>query len=145
MQWMSAVAGVTRYRDLIAWQVADGFKHEVLTLLVAGGLADRDRRYRDQLANASTAVSKDIAEGFLRYSPAAFARFLDYALGSLGEAEDRMDDGVACGYFTPGQCAEAKRYARRAAVAIVRLKQSQRRYLASHPHGTPQDGPSERD
>jgi four helix bundle protein len=120
------VAGIRRYRDLIAWQMANAFKSEVLSLVQNSALVQRDLRYRDQLVNASTAVTKDIAEGFLRCSPATFAAFLGYALGSLGEAEDRLEDGVLLGYFRREDCEAALRFGRRAAVAITRLKQSQR-------------------
>ena len=73
-------------------------------------------------------MSKDIAEGFLRFSPLVFAGFLDYALGSLVEAEARLEDGVELQYFAPGVSAEAARLARRCLTATVRLKQSQIRY-----------------
>jgi four helix bundle protein len=80
------------------------------------------------LVSAASAVSKDIAEGFLRHSAGDFARFLAFALGSLAEAEGRLEDGVELGYFPREHCAEAFRFARRAAVAMTRLKVSQQRY-----------------
>lgn len=119
---------VRRYKDLIVWQLADGFKREIFRIASASARAQRDGRYRDQLLSAGSAVSKDIAEGFLRHSAGDFARFLSFALGSLAEAEGRLEDGVELGYFPREDCAEAFRFARRAAVAITRLKVTQQRY-----------------
>ena len=121
--------GVRRYRDLIAWQLADGFKSEVFGLVRLSPKAQGDRPYRDQLISASSAVSKDIAEGFLRDSAGDFGRFLGFALGSLAEAEGRVADGVELRYFREEDCQEAFRFARRAAVAMTRLKISQHHYV----------------
>jgi four helix bundle protein len=117
--------GVHRYRDLIAWQLAEEFKREVLTIVNGSSLAKEDLRFRSQLLECSRAVSKDIAEGFLRFSPGYFISFLDYALGSLGEAERRLIDGVELKYFSELECQEARRFAKRCMVATIRLKQSQ--------------------
>ena len=118
---------VRHFRDLIAWQLADAFKNEVFRLVRQSPQAGKDLRYRDQLVNAASAVSKDVVEGFLRRSPADFRRFLDYALGSLAEAELRVEDGIGLGYFAAEDCQTALRYAKRCLVAMIRLKQSQLR------------------
>ncbi|MCC7008528.1 MAG: four helix bundle protein [Acidobacteria bacterium] len=135
--------GVRSYRDLIAWQLADEFKQEVINIVLASQAARQDVHYRTQLFNAATAVSKDVVEGFLRYSPAEFSRFLDYAIGSLGEAEGRLVDGIDLRFFDRQTCLPALRLARRCLVALVRLKQSQRQ--ATHPKPRPtrtRDAPS---
>ena len=41
----------------------------------------------------------NVAEGFRRYVPAEFSRFLGYALSSMEEAVRRVRDGVDRGYF----------------------------------------------
>jgi four helix bundle protein len=69
----------------------------------------------------------NIAEGFLRCSPGDFRRFLDYSLASLGETERRLKNGIARKFFEDSACAPAFRLAKRATMAIIRLKQSQRR------------------
>ena len=124
----SLMAGVRHWEELITWQLADQFKQEVDRIVSASGAASRNYRYRDQILSASSDVSKDIAEGFLRKSPLAFAVFLDYALGSLGEAEGRLKDGVQRRYFSAAVCEDAFRLARRCFTATIRLKQSQVRY-----------------
>lgn len=117
--------GVRHYRDLIAWQLAMAFAAEVTGLVRGSPGAERDREYRNQLLGAAESVASNVAEGFLRFSRAEFRRFLDYALGSLVEAETRLDHGVARKYFSQDDTAKANRLARRALTAMVRLKQSQ--------------------
>jgi four helix bundle protein len=121
---------VRRYQDLIAWQVAEGFKREVFRI-VQQAKQPLDVRYRSQLLDAASSVTANIVEGFLRYSPAEFARYSAISLGSLGEAEIRLRDGIRLNYFDESDCALAFRYARRCAVATVRLKRSQRRFPKS--------------
>jgi four helix bundle protein len=124
------VAGVRSYRDLIAWQLANQFNDQVTSIVRNAPTAWADVRYRAQLLESARAVSKDIAEGFLRFSPKQFARFLDYAVGSLAEAEERLIDGVALGYFDASNCAAALQLARRCLTAAIRLKKSQSRWIS---------------
>ena len=72
-------------------------------------------------------MSKDIVEGFKRFRPKVMMDFLDYALGSLHEAEERLRDGIELRYFRADECAEALRYAKRCRVATIRLKRSQKK------------------
>ena len=71
---------------------------------------------------------KHITEGFLRFSPRDFCRFLDYALGSLCEAEGWIQDGIEFGYFQEEQCRRAFWFGKRCFTATLRLKHSQARY-----------------
>jgi four helix bundle protein len=127
---------VRHYRELIAWQTAEEFKDEVFGLLRASEGAKSNRRYSDQLIDAAGSVAANIAEGFLRFSPADCCRFLDYGLASLGEAETRLADGVKLGYFTAEACQPALKLARRCLTACVRLKQSQKRYIRDRQNRT---------
>lgn len=115
---------IRHYRHLISWQLADRFSAEVQRLVHESPVAQSDQRYREQLLGAAEGVSANVAEGFLRFSRADFARFLSYALGSLGEAETRLQHGVRRRYFTDADTAAAQQLARRALTAIIRLKRS---------------------
>jgi four helix bundle protein len=57
------------------------------------GPASRDFKYRDQIRDAAASVCRNTAEGFDRFRPPEFVRFLDYAKGSLGEVQDELVDG----------------------------------------------------
>ena len=116
------------YRELIAWQLADQFKSEVFRLLKSSPDAWSNWKYRIQLLDAASSVPANLVEGFRRFSSGDFPRFIDYSLGSMGEAEQRLRDGIELGYFKEEDCAAAFRLARRCLTASVRLKQSQRRF-----------------
>jgi four helix bundle protein len=120
---------VSHYKELIAWQLAESFKIEVTRLVRSSHGASANIGFRDQLLNAASSITSNIVEGFLRFSPGHFRRFLDYSLASLGEAEGRLRDGILFGYFTETDCAEAFRLARRCLTACVRLKQGQRLFM----------------
>jgi four helix bundle protein len=131
------MAGVRDFKKLTTWQLAEEFKGEVLAIVRESEAASRDFKFRDQVENAACDVSKDVGEGFLRFRPLVFAHFLDYALGPLGEAESRLRDGIARGFFSAERCAAAFLLARRCFTAIVRLKQSQMRYAQENPPKKP--------
>jgi four helix bundle protein len=116
------------FEELIAWQLAEAFKEEVFRITQVHRGANWDLRLKSQLLDAASAVPSDIAEGFVRRSPLVFANFLDYAIGSLVEAERRLVDGSRLGLYAASTCDTARRLARRCLTATVRLKQSQIRY-----------------
>ncbi len=115
---------VGHYRELIAWQLADQFKIEVIRLVESSPAVSRSYKYRDQLLSAATSVAANLVEGFLRFSPGEFRKFIDYAVASLSEAEIRLKDGIALRYFNEAECELALQLARRCLTASIRLKQS---------------------
>jgi four helix bundle protein len=123
-----SVRGVRKVEEFAAWQLADAFKSEVFALLKGSREAMRDRRFRYQLKDSASGPPKHITEGFLRFSPREFCRFLDYALGSLREAEGWIQDGIEFGYFQEEQCRRAFGFGERCFTATLRLKHSQERY-----------------
>jgi four helix bundle protein len=101
------VMPVRHFNQFYAWQLADAFKCEVYRIVRASKEAMRDFKFRDQILESARAVSKDIAEGFLRKKPRSFANYLEYALGSLVEAERRLIDGAQLGYYHVEDCQSA--------------------------------------
>src|SRR6266849_5390728 len=85
--------GVRDFRDLVCWQLSYELKCEVCAF-TAIGLASRDFKYRDQIHDSSASAPRNIAEGFGRYRPREFARFLEFARASL-------IDGRDSGYLSP--------------------------------------------
>ena len=90
--------GVERFEDLIVWQLADELRREVFAFTEAGRPAN-DFKYRDQIRDASSSAARNVAEGFGRFRPAEFARFLEFARGSLSETQDGLIDGRERGYI----------------------------------------------
>ena len=62
--------------------------------------ARRSVRFCEQINDAALDAASDISEGFARYYPAEFARFLDYALSSLAEVRRRAEAGYRRGLFS---------------------------------------------
>jgi four helix bundle protein len=91
--------GVRSFRDLRAWQTCRAFKLAVYRLVQTGRLAD-DRHLREQLRESAASATSQIAEGFGRFSPADFGRFLAMTKASLMEAQNHLQDAVDRGYIT---------------------------------------------
>jgi four helix bundle protein len=81
--------GVRRYEDLDAWQIADELKREVCALTESGP-ASKDFRFRDQIRDSAASNTQNIAEGFGRFRPADFARFMEFAVSSAMETKDSL-------------------------------------------------------
>jgi four helix bundle protein len=118
--------GVRRYEDLEAWQLAYELKREVYAL-TATGPASRDLRFREQIRESAASSTKNIAEGFGRFSPGDNARFVEISVSSTMETKDSLKDGVDRGHFTPARVARAQELAERSIQCstkyIVYLKQ----------------------
>ena len=80
------------FRKLVVWQLADELRHEILAFIDTSP-ASRDFKYRDQIRDAIASACRNTSEGFDRFRPAEFARFLEFARGSLGEVQDCLLDG----------------------------------------------------
>jgi four helix bundle protein len=82
---------VRDFRDLVAWQLADTLKCEVLSFTDSGPAAT-DFRFRDDIRASSASAPANIAEGFGRFTPLQFATFLGYAKASLVETQNHLID-----------------------------------------------------
>jgi four helix bundle protein len=78
------MTGAKRHKDLIVWQLSYQLEREVFAKTATGEVA-KDFKFRDQIRDASASAPRNIAEGFGRYRPKEFARFLEIARGSLTE------------------------------------------------------------
>jgi len=90
--------GVRDFRELICWQLSYELKCEVLAF-TANGPAARDFKYRDQIEDSAASAARNIAEGFGRFRPGDFARFLEIARASLDETRNHLIDGRDRGYL----------------------------------------------
>jgi four helix bundle protein len=115
---------IRRYRDLRTWQLTEEFNERVMRLVRESQEARRNFRYRDQLLASAAAPSKHVAEGFLRFSPTEFCRFLDYAVSSVGEAENHLTDGVKLQYFTSSSVAPVLELGNHCTRSILALNHS---------------------
>jgi four helix bundle protein len=115
-----------RFEDLVVWQLAFELQKEVLAF-TAIGPAWHDVKYRDQIRDSSASATRNTAEGFGRFRPTEFARFLEIAHGSLDETRSHLHDGLQRGYLSTTEHRRLEKLARRALGANARLG----RYLRS--------------
>jgi four helix bundle protein len=100
---------------------------KLLEAKTATGKVAGDFRFCNQVNDAALDAAADVAEGFARYYPGEFARFLDYAIASLAEVRARVEAGFRRAYFTAETTSDLLHLCARADSAARRL----RRYLWS--------------
>jgi four helix bundle protein len=83
--------GARDFRELAAFRLCEELLERIEAETSSEPLA-RHRRFCDQLHDAALDAASDVAEGFVRYYPREFARFLDFALASLAEVRIRAED-----------------------------------------------------
>jgi four helix bundle protein len=86
-----------RREDLRSWQVARVFKLEIYDLISRPPIC-LDQRLSDQLRESAASVPSNISEGFGRFDPADFARFVKIARASLLECKNHLIDAVDRGH-----------------------------------------------
>jgi four helix bundle protein len=114
--------------DLDAWQLAVALRDQVFEFTAAPA-ARRFGSFCDQIQRSSSSVPANIAEGFRRYKPRDFARYLRIALGSLGETQTHLEHARTQKYISEEDFARAWRTSCRAIGACSRL----RSYLSKCP------------
>jgi four helix bundle protein len=94
--------GVRRFNDLRAWQACVHYKRAVYRLCEQEPIAS-DTKRRGQLEDSVWGPPGHVAEGFGRFSPLDFARFVVMARASLMESQNHLLDFVDRGYITEQQ------------------------------------------
>ncbi len=130
------MAAVTRFEDLIVWQLAVAVRDAVYALTSQGEAAD-DPGFRDQIRDSASSAPRNIAEGFSRYGPPQFAQFMNIAKGSLAETQNHLLHGKQLGYFTPQEFTDTWRLTCRALRAANRLHAYLRRCGRIKPEPAP--------
>src|SRR5262245_25858082 len=120
------------FKELLAWQLADTLRTEIVEFTETGPAA-RDFRYRDQIRDAGASPRRNIAEGFGRYRPSEFARFLEFAVASYEEIKDALLDGLDRGYLDDKRCTRLRNLAGSAENVAKKLLRAKRRQAATQP------------
>jgi four helix bundle protein len=130
------VAGLRDHEAFDVWQLSDEVRRRVRLVLQRREL-QREFKLRDQLSSAAEGPCGHIAEGFSRWFPNDFARFVRIAKGSLSEVIVHIGAARDRGLVTDAECQDINRYARRArgaATALIRYLES-----ANPPNQKPND------
>jgi len=94
--------GVSRFTNLRAWQACEVYKKAAYQLCDRPPLAT-DWKRRGQLEESVRGPGAHIAEGFGRFSPPDFARFVVIARASLMKSQHHLIDLVDRGYITDAE------------------------------------------
>ena len=114
------MAGARDHTELDAWRLADELRTEINRLVELRPLKIRPRLV-EQLLDASESACSNLAEGFSRYLPRDFARFVRISRGSLSEIIDRLRAAVQRSLLSEEETAKATILARRSRGACTRL------------------------
>ena len=120
------MAGARRVEELLVWQRTHELNIQVWKVTNTGS-ASRDFRFRDQVRDAADSSERNVAEGFGRFNPAEFARFLDISRASLLEVKSHLRKGFIVGYLKEDEYRQLDQLATRAIQAVARFQ----RYLRS--------------
>jgi four helix bundle protein len=116
------MAAVRDYKELMVWQLADELQ-TAIHRLASRPAFDRRPDLRRQLVRAAESPCANLAEGFARYHPREFARFVRIAKGSLAEVIEHVRTAHDVSLVTIAEATELIRTARRALGAATKLAQ----------------------
>ena len=122
------MAGVWRFQDLVAWQLAWDLKQRA-EVICQKPAVKRDYRFATQLRDAAASAPANLAEGFGRNFHPEFARFARIARASEMEVMNHLIDARERGYLNDIEFDNADHAAKKALKAINGLI----RYLESTP------------
>jgi len=114
------MATVERLEDLVVWKLSVALKREVIAIIAKPSVR-RDVGFCDQIRDSSRSAPRNIAEGFGRYRPREFSRFLSIAIGSLRETQSLLHDALDEHYIDDDDFNRLMTLASRAIAAAVRL------------------------
>ena len=92
------MTGVRRFTQLRAWQACVTYKKAVYAICEVGPRAINLKK-RGQLEDSVAGPPAHIAEGYGRFNPADFARFVVMARSSLMESQNHLLDLVDAKYI----------------------------------------------
>jgi four helix bundle protein len=109
-----------KYEDLVAWQLCVELS-DVVSEFVGWGEISKEFALRDQMRHAAQAAPAMIAEGFLRFTPDEFVRYLRIARGELGELQTHLTVATRRGLLSEAQASRIVPLANRAMAITTRL------------------------
>ena len=122
------MAGIRRPEDFDVWKLAWELKRRVFAF-TATSPATGDRRFCDDIRRAARSGPDLVAEGYYRFNPREFHRFLNDAKASLGEVRNQLLHAEDEGFIADEEFRELSSLANRAIGAANALQ----KYLRSCP------------
>jgi four helix bundle protein len=109
---------IRKHENITAWQLAKELERRVW-VFTASPPATKDAAYCQQIRDSSASAPSNIAEGFGRFWPLAFADKLRIAIGELRETQNHLDTALDRKYLSQTKHDELYRLADRAIGAAV--------------------------
>jgi four helix bundle protein len=109
-----------KFEELVAWQLSRELERRVYAFTETGAAA-RDLEDCRQIRRSSSSAPRNLAEGFGRFLPGDFSKFVRNAIGSLNETRDHLDAGFERRYLSAATHAELTVLTRRATGTSVNL------------------------
>lgn len=116
------------HTHIVAWQLCEELADLVIEITATGPVT-KDFELCDQVRRSSGAAGPQIAEGFGRFGPREFARYLTMAVSSLLETDTWLQRGKRNGYWTPETYKRAKSLCDRALDITRKLLASKQRQI----------------
>ncbi len=82
---------ISHFRNLQCWQLANALRAEVIAVCDRKAVA-ADFKFCNSFRDAASSVCRNIAEGFGRFQSADIVVFFRYALASLAEVQDHLEE-----------------------------------------------------
>ena len=114
------MAGARDFTELQAWQLADQVRIEIDRITGTSAFR-RHPKLQEQLLDAADSACSNTAEGFSRFKPKDFARFVRISRGSLSEILDRLISARRRGLISEQDFQLVSSLARRAKAACTGL------------------------
>ncbi len=118
--------GVDRFEDLLTWQLMHQADTEIRRVADQPPIST-DFKFRDQITDAADSAVRNVAEGFARYNPGEFARFLDVSRASATEVRACLKTARSAGYISTQDFDRLDALVRRGLQAVAKFQ----RYLRS--------------
>jgi four helix bundle protein len=112
--------GVRDSRELHCWILADQLRRLIVQATMRSSFASHPW-LRSQMQRSAASACSNIAEGFSRFNPKEFARFLTISKGSLSEVLDHLETAVSLGLISPDEQASMTSLAHRSRAASAKL------------------------
>ena len=94
-----------RLQELPVYLKAHKFSAAVAAIIARPAFG-RNRKLREQIADANESILANMAEGFEQSSDAVLANYLYVSKGSIGEVIARLKGAERFGWVTPAECSE---------------------------------------
>jgi four helix bundle protein len=129
------MAAARRHEELRAWQLCMDLA-DVIHEITEAGPCSKNPEFLEQIRNAAEAAAPLIAEGFIRFTPDEFVRYLRMARGEIAEVQSELESAKRKKYFSTDQQHRAESVARHAMVVTSKLLKSKLPLLKKR-KGTP--------